>query len=145
MGHEQRRHAGRVQDLRDLLAQAVAQRCVEVGERLVEEHEVRRRRERASERDALLLAARQLVHRPPLRARQADELERLADPPGIGLAAQAVADVAGHVHVRKEGVVLEDHPDPALLSRHEAVGTRHDLAADDDLARIGPFEAGDQA
>ena len=65
---EQRRHARRAQDLRDLLAQAVAQRGVEVGERLVEQHEVGRRRERARERDALLLAAGELVHRALLRA-----------------------------------------------------------------------------
>ena len=44
----------------DLVAQADAHARIERGERLVQQQQPRRRRKRARQRDALLLAARQL-------------------------------------------------------------------------------------
>ena len=66
---------------RDLLADARAQRRVERGERLVEQHDLGLDRERAGERDALLLAARELVGIASAEAGEPDELEQLADAP----------------------------------------------------------------
>ena len=100
--------------------------------------------ERPGERDALLLAAGHLPRPASLVAGQADQRQRLADAPVLlGLAdlglAQAVADVAGDVHVREEGVVLEDRVDVALVGRD--AGDR--LAGEQDLALGRLLEAGD--
>ena len=53
----------------DLLAQALAQVLVEAGEGLVEEQDLRLEHERAGERDALLLAAGELVRHAARRSR----------------------------------------------------------------------------
>ncbi len=100
--------------------------------------------ERPGERDALLLAARHLPRPPPLVARQADQRERLADPALLLVLAdlalaQPVADVLGHVHVREQGVVLEDRVDVAPVRRD--AGDR--LAGEEDLALGRLLEAGD--
>ena len=59
--HEDRGGAARLEDVAHLERQALAQVDVEVGERLVEQQQLRARRERARERDALLLPAGELV------------------------------------------------------------------------------------
>ena len=119
MGDEQRGHPGLGQDLAHLLAQPIAQSRVEVRERLVEQDEIRGGGERPGEGDALLLAARQLVYGPARVAGEPDQLEHLGDAAAIGLAAEPVADVAGHVEVWEQRVVLEHHPDPAALGGDE--------------------------
>src|SRR6185503_7859118 len=53
--------------------------------------------------------------------------------------------VVEHRHVRPDGVGLENHAEAALVRRDEDVlvgGVNH-LAADADLPRAGPLEAGD--
>ena len=70
VGDEQRGHPGAGEDLADLLAQAVAQAGVEVRERLVEQDQLRGRRQRPRQRDPLLLAAGELVHGPRRRRRR---------------------------------------------------------------------------
>ena len=84
--------------IHDGLACLGAQRGVEPGERLVEQHDARARRERSGEGDPALLAARELVRAPArVVALQPDEVERLADPRG-GLAlgaGEAEGDVLG--------------------------------------------------
>ena len=55
--------AGRREDAGQLLAQLLAQLVVEVGERLVEQHEIGALHQGAGDRRALLLAARQLERR----------------------------------------------------------------------------------
>ena len=61
----------------DLADQSLAQVAVERAEGLVEHQQRRCRRERAGKGDALLLAARELVDRALLVAREPDERERL--------------------------------------------------------------------
>ena len=56
----------------DLLAHRAAQARVEVRERLVEQQHRRLEDQRARERDALLLAARELARQPLVQADQAD-------------------------------------------------------------------------
>ena len=77
------------------------------------------------DRDALLLAAGDLAGQAPGLRLEPDEADRVGDAlRDLGLRAalhaQAEADVAGHVHVREQGVVLEHHAEAAVL-RAEAV------------------------
>ena len=92
---------------------------VERGGDLVEEHHVRLHHQRAGDRDALLLAARELVRMlvapspsSPTRASSsrarasASRAGQLADPP------RREREVVDHLQVREEVELLEDHPDP---------------------------------
>src|SRR5690606_40585184 len=74
---QDRRHALVTEDPAHLARKAAAQRYVEARERLVEEQQPRPRRERACERDALLLAARQLVRVRTRASFEPDQLEEL--------------------------------------------------------------------
>ena len=122
MGHVDERDADLPLDGLELQLHLLAQLQVQRAERLVEEQHRRSIHERASQRHALPLAARELAGPPPVEALQADHAERLLHA-GVALGAadladhQAVADVVGHVHVREEGVVLEDRVDVALVRR----------------------------
>ena len=87
---------------------------VERGERLVEEKHVGIASERPRERDALPLAARELVRQRVLEVRDPEPLEVLVDP-----FASRVGDVLADAQVREERVLLEDEADPALLRRAE--------------------------
>ena len=104
----------------DLLAQADADLGVERRQRLVEQQHARARRQRAGQRDALLLAARQLEGIALAVAGEADELEHLLDARvalGLRLARdlEAEADVVGDVHVGEQRIGLEHHADLALV------------------------------
>ncbi|KGC93057.1 hypothetical protein DO71_5700 [Burkholderia pseudomallei] len=120
---------------------------VERGQRLVEQQHARARSQRARERDALALAARQRVDRlvrmrgePHHREQRVDALAQHAR---LGPAdPQPIADIAAHRQVRKQRIVLEHHPDAALFDRQRGhvVGAERDRAA-----RIGRIEPGDQA
>ena len=55
--------AGRLEDARQLGAQFLAQLVVEIGQRLVEQHQIGALHQRARDRGALLLAAGQLQRR----------------------------------------------------------------------------------
>ena len=93
---------------------------VERAERLVEQQHLRLHGERARERHALPLAARQLVGVAVGEAVQVDQLEQLVDA-GLDLVLRALADaepegdVVPHGHVLERGVVLEHEADAALL------------------------------
>ena len=103
----------------DLAAHLDAQLRVEIGERLVHEAHRRLGDDGATERDALLLAAREL---------RGLAVEQLAEAQEIGGALQARSslvgghtahlqpehDVLGHRKVRKEGVGLKHHRHPTL-------------------------------
>ena len=75
---EQHRDAERPDDVGHLRAKRLAQERVDVRPRLVQEHELGRRSEGASERDALLLAAGELVRVAPLEPVETDEREQFA-------------------------------------------------------------------
>jgi len=103
-----------------LVREALAQVDVEAGERLVEQQQARRRRQRACQRHALLLAAREFVRSARRGARQPDEFEHALHAPapfGARQAGQAEGDVVAHVQVRKQRVVLEHHADAPQLGR----------------------------
>src|SRR5215831_8077152 len=58
--------------------------------------------------------------------------------------AQAVADVLGYTQMRKEGVILEQVADPAMLRREKntARGVEPDFVAETDDAALRPVQAG---
>ena len=139
-------HADLLLQAADLAAQAHALERIERRQRLVEQQQTGRRGERARERDALLLAARELARVLRLAAGQADQLEQLGDP-RLDLAArlppvdQAVADVVGDGEVGKQRVRLEHDAVVALRRRQ-----RRDVAAVlHDAAGGLRLEAGDDA
>ena len=112
-----------------------AQLQVERAERLVEQQHLRPVDERARERDALALAARELDRLAAAVALEPHRRQHLLDRAAAlgrfdALHAQAVLDVLDHGHVREERVVLEDGVDVALVRRPR----RDVLAAELDLA-----------
>ena len=120
------------------------ERGVEIGQRFVEEEDVGRARDGAADRDALLLAAGQLLR--PL-AEMLGDLQDLGGAPhrrfDLGLRTaghlQPEAHVLRDVHVRIERVVLEHHRD-AAIGRLEM----RDVAVVDDHAAGGDrLEPGD--
>ena len=117
---------------------------VERRQRLVQQQHLRPVDERPRQRDALHLAARELVRAAALVAVQAHQPQRLGHARrGLALRhpgdAQPEADVALHVEVREQRRALEDHVDRALVRR-----LARDVApADHDAPRGRPHEAGD--
>jgi hypothetical protein len=141
---EEDRDAERPDDLRHLSAKRFAQERVDVRPRLVEEHELRRGGECTSERNALLLAARELVREPLLEPHEPDDLEQLRHPRRAQTARKSEAHVRGHRQVREERVVLEDHAHASRLGR-DPYASGHLAVADDDRPTVGTLEAGDEA
>ena len=118
-----------------LVAHMLAQLEVERRERLVEQQHLGLDRERAGDRDALLLAAGELADQLVALARQGDQLRSSSAASArsaLRHAAhpQAVGDVLRHGHQRKQRQVLEDQRGRPLV-RADA---RHVLAADPDRA-----------
>ena len=110
---------------------------VDGGKWLVEQQQLRLRRERPRERDALALPAGELHRIPRAEARQANELQQLIDArPALRLRhlldPQAKSDVLTHRHVPEQRIILEDEAD-AALSRREVV---HATAADEDIPPV---------
>ncbi len=137
-----------LEDFPDFERQALAQADVEVGERFVEQDQFGARRQRAGQRDTLLLAAGKLVRILVALAVQADRGEQLADAQaGLGCrqAAQPEGDVFVDGEVREQRVILEDHADAPLLRRQALAGTADHGAAQADLAAGDLLEAGDAA
>ena len=99
VGDEQRRDAEPLLDAADLDAQLVAHARVERRQRLVEQQHARLDRERSGERDALLLAAGELVGVVAGVVGEADELEHL-------LGARAPLPAAAILRIRSPNSTL---------------------------------------
>ncbi len=123
-----------------------AQLGVEVGQRLVHQEDGRLAHDRATQRDALALAAGELLG---LAVEQVGQLDRrgcLAHPPvdlSLGHLAQleAEGEVVVDAHVRVQRVALEDHRHVAVLGRQIV----DDAVADLERALADLLEAGDHA
>ena len=132
--------------LGDLDPRLAAQCGVEVGERFVEEEDLRRTHDGTADSDALALAAGEFLRRALQVLGEVEDLGGLADllfdHRRVGLCElQGKAHVLVHAHVRVERVALEDHRQVALGRRF--VG---DVASFEvDGAGGGRLEAGDQA
>ena len=98
----------------DLGAHLHAQLGVEIGERLVHQEDARVAHQRPAERDALLLAARQLAR---LALEQVRDVEHLGAPPCTFLSISSLRQLP---HLQREGEVLEDR-----LLRIERVVLEH--------------------
>ena len=131
--------------LLDLGAHGDAQRRVEVGERLVHEEGLRLAHERAAERDALALAAGELVRSALEQRLDLERARRVPDAAldlGLRMAAhaQAKSDVLAHRLVRVERVALEHHRHVALVRGHHV----HERGIEVERAGGDVLEAGDQ-
>ena len=149
VGHQHGGHPGLAQDLPHVLAHRCAQVGIEVGKRLVEQDHLRLRSQGAGQRHALLLPPRELVRSPLSQTGQPDRRQRRRDP-GLavrGVARQAERDVARHAEMGEEGVILEDHADPAPLGWNPPAagsgGVVDAVPADLDRPGMGPLEPGD--
>ena len=122
----------------------LAQLQVQGAEGLVEQQGLGQVDQGAGERDALLLAAGELVRLALRHVGQAHDLEQLHHA-GLDdvvrrlLVAQAERHVLEHVHVGEQRVVLEHGVDVALVGR----GARDVLAVQQDPPGGGLFEPGD--
>ena len=145
MGDEHGGDADATDQLADLPAGALAQRGVQIGERLVQQEHPRLGGQRTGQRHALLLPAGELVHAAPLQARQVDQLERARDPlRQLGAAhverLEPEADILADVEVGEQRVVLEHHPEPAMHRFHPG----DILALDQDAPLVRGLEPGQQ-
>ena len=104
----------------DLVAQMAAYASVQRRQRLIEQQRARVDGQRTGQCHALLLAARQLAHRPVLKTLQAHQLQQLhclLAPCSQVHAAQleTVRHIAEHMQVREQRVVLEHHAHAAQV------------------------------
>ena len=118
---------------------------VEGAERFVEKQDLWLIDDRPSQRDPLSLTAGQLVGTAVAKTGQAHHGESLRHSAAALLTGQvsdleAVLDVGGHRHMRKERVILENGVRRPGVRRHR----RHILSAEFDPAGIGTLETGDQ-
>ena len=107
--HEQRRDLEPGEELLQLGPHVDLGVRVERRERLVEQQDLGVAGERAGERDALALAAREVAGPCVLEVPDPEAVEVL-----VGGVAPRVLDVLADGQVREERVVLEDEPDAAL-------------------------------
>ena len=78
-------------------------------------------------------------------AREAGERERVPDARVARSCPHPVRHVLAHVHVRKEGVVLEDQADTAPFGRHVYAGRRDDVVEEREATGVRSLESGDQS
>ena len=120
----------------DLELHLLAQLLVERAERLVHQQQWRLEDHGARQRNALLLAAGELVRKARPVVRQPDEREHPvhargdlggADPAHL----EGKRDVLRYRHMREQGVVLEDHADiaPVWRQRVDRLARQQDLSA----------------
>ncbi len=132
--------------LADLDPHLLAQLGVQIGKRLVEQQHVRPDGERARERHALLLAARELTRQAAAVAAEPHQRQGLLDPAiDVGAAElthfQPEGDVLRHRHVREQRIALEHHAGVAPPRRQQ----RDVLARQPDVAGRRLDEARDHA
>ncbi len=142
--------AGAALQALELDAHLLAQLGVEIGERLVEQQDLGLDHQAAGERDALLLAARQLVRIARREPGEVDERQRLLDLlPGLRRRRlpdlEAKHDVLVYGLVRPHRIVLEHHAHAALIRRGHAAGRGDEPVADMDGAGVGHDIARDHA
>ncbi len=146
VGDEDRGDAELALQAPDLGAHGEAQRGVEVGQRLVEQQELRLLDQRAGERDALLLAARQLGRPAVEQFARPEPARAILARPALRLrrAARCLKRSGNRMfvarrHVRIERVGLEDDADVAV-ARLDLVDHR---AVEADLAGARRVDAGE--
>ncbi len=122
------------------------QLCVEIGQRFVEQEHLRIADDRASHRDPLALAARQLPRPAPEVILDVEDPGCILDTPAdFVLRPFAIKQPERHVlvhrHMRIERVILENHRDVAVLGLQIV----DDAAVDRDGAGRDVLESGDHS
>ena len=142
MGNEQRRQPQLRQQFSEFAPDDAAGVRVECGERLVEEEDCRVARERPRECDTLPLATRELAGAGAGEMRDPKALQQVVD----SLSASE-GNVATHVEVREERVLLEDEPNRAALRRKvdPGRGVKPNLRTEGDAAMLGPKQPRNRA
>ena len=138
VGHDQRSDAGVGEDPQCHVAHLVAQADIEAREWFVEQQQARLRRQRAGQRDALLLAARERVRVTLGVPRHVDPLEHIAR--RRRRAADAEGDVLGDGQMREQRIILEHQADAARFRRPRDAGPGDRLAADQHAAGLQRLE-----
>ncbi len=124
---------------------------VEVGERFIEQHDVRLGDEAAGKRNTLPLATGKFGGTAIREALKSDGGKRLTHPLPVFFARntahlQRVAGIVGNRHVRPQRIGLEHHCHVAPLRRHHAAGIgQHPLAKQDGTIVHGRFRTGTEA
>src|SRR5690606_12066990 len=132
--------------IHELELRVLAQLLVERPERLIEQEELRALHERARQRDALALAARELVRLAPLESIELHDRKHL-EHTLLDLRArqpfllEAERDVLLHGHVREKRIRLEHHVHRALVRRNAF----HGHSIDEYAACTRLLEAGEHA
>ncbi|CAM2138117.1 hypothetical protein PT2222_100127 [Paraburkholderia tropica] len=142
-------HAGDVDlldDVHEFELGLLADLLIERRHRFVEQQQLGALDERTRERDALLLAARELMRLALRVAAHLHEIERVGHAfPDFVLRhpflLEAERNIRFHAHMRKERIRLEHHVDRTAIGRQR----REVLAIDEDLARGGRFQPGEHA
>ena len=143
MGDQQRARAGGAQDRGDLLAQPLAQAGVERGERLVEQHDLGVGGKRAGERDALALAAGELVREVARAVGEPDQLEALRHAPAAARAPKPTLPAT--VRCGNSAPCWKTMPMRRASGSTQAPGPATVAPADPHAAGVGPLEARDHA
>ena len=146
MGHQNESRAEFALHADQFELRLLAQFAVERGERFVEQQQLRSSRQRAGERDALLLAAGELVRLACAVGFELDEPQHFGDAGGDLASRQArlnkaEGDVPFDTHMRKQRIGLEHHVHRPQMRRH----FRHVGAADQDAPLLRQLESGDEA
>ena len=152
MGHINGRNLQLREEGPQLLARLLPQFGVEVGKGLVEEDHLRLGHQRPGQRDPLLLPAAELCGRPVFEPVELHKMERLGDLagdllPGFIAGLERIGHVVEDVHVRPDGVGLENHSQSSPIRRDiDALLRREDhLIPDPDLSRVGHLQTDDAA
>ena len=124
----------------------LAQLAVERGERFVEQQQLRPSRQRAGQRDALLLAAGKLVRLACAIGFELDKPQHLGDADRDLASRQAgLNEAEGNIlfdtHMREQRIGLEHHIYRPQMRRHFG----HVGAADQDAPLLRQLESGDEA
>ena len=135
-------NAQRLLQMLDLDLHMLPQLLIERPERFVHQHQRRLKHQRARQRHTLLLPAGQLARLSAAKSPKLDTVQRLFNPlsgrstldPAI---AQRKSHIFGHAHMRKQGIILKNEADIALL-RRKALNR---LAVQQNMALRGLLEA----
>ena len=125
VGHQDGGHAFMLEDVAHFQRQVFAQIDIQIGEGLIEQQQLRARRQGTCQGHALLLAAGEFMRILALAAGQVDSRQHLPDARGaLGgrQLAQTKADIGGDVEMGKQGVILKHHADGACLGRQHLAG-----------------------
>ncbi len=152
VGHEQHTDLQALLNASKLQTHVLAQLRVEVGERFVEQEDVRVVNERTRKRDALLLPTAQEGRGSALQAAQTHDFQRLGHSAlDLILGPPPQPEREGHIlehgEVRPDRVGLEHHPHVSLLWGQEAhvPASGDDAVVEKDLSVVRVLQPGDEA